>query len=561
MRRVVLIALIAVLSALVEPLTARQEPPLSQSAQPLTTAATAVVVDTVVRDNKGNPVTDLRKEEFVLFEDGVRQEVGDFSVVAGASRSSVPGTEGATASARDPSVSFTAIVFNRLSPDARGRAYQGALAALETLQDGDFVGVFVTDRSLSTIQTYTNDRERVRKALDAAARRAAWSSVQTENLLAEPGPTQPGGAPPSQPGSQEAAATAVQMTTQSTWATLDALQQGYSTTDALLAIAVGLAIVPGRKSVVFFSEGIPVPDAVLHHFRNVIGAANRANVSVYTLDAAGLRTGSEQAQTARRLTSFGSAGVGDALRGPTTTLEMLARETGGLFVENTNDLTGAFRKVDADRRFYYLLTYTPKNGNFDGKWRTIAVKVPGRRVDIRARTGYLATRGPGLLPFLTLLEYEAPALAALGRSPAPTDLPMRAAALAFPDGDQGRVAVLAATDAAALRFVADAATGKYRTDFSILARIVNARGEVVRKASQPYRLSGPADQIDAAKRGEVLFFRQPSLEPGTYSLEVAVHDALATRSSVHRSTFVVPETKSASLQVSSLVLVRRAPNA
>ena len=308
----------------------------------------------------------------------------------------------------------------------------------------------------------------------------------------------------------------------------------------------------------FFSEGIRVPDAVLHHFRNVIGAANRANVSVYTLDGAGLRTGSEQAQTARRLTWFGSAGVGDALRGPTTTLEMLARETGGLFVENTNDLTGAFRKVDADRRFYYLLTYTPKNGKFDGKWRTIAVKVPGRRVDIRARTGYLATREPGLLPFLTLLGYEAPALAALARSPAPADLPLRAAALVFPGGEQSRVAVLAATDAAALRFEADGTTGKYRTDFSILARVMNARGEIVRKASQPYRLSGPADQIDTAKRGEILFFRQPSLEPGTYTLEVAVHDALATRSSVHRSTFVVPETKAAALEVSSLVLVRRA---
>jgi hypothetical protein len=157
-----------------------------------------------------------------------------------------------------------------------------------------------------------------------------------------------------------------------------------------------------------------------------------------------------------------------------------------------------------------------------------------------------------------LLAYEGPALAALERSPAPPDLPLRTAALVFPDGSQSRIAVLAATDAGALHFDLDVKTQTYRTDFTIVARIVDAHGEVVRKASQPYHLSAPAPQIDQVKRGEVLFFRQPMLDPGTYTLEVAVHDAFASRSSVRRATFIVPEAAPQSLQVSSLVLVRRA---
>ena len=183
------------------------------------------------------------------------------------------------------------------------------------------------------------------------------------------------------------------------------------------------------------------------------------------------------------------------------------------------------------------------------------MRVPNRRVSVRARSGYLAVRSHGLLP---LLAHEGPALAALDRAVEPADLPLRAGAFVFPAGKQSRLAVLAATDAAALAFNTDAVTGGFRTDFTILARILNNRGEVVRKASQPYRLSGEATQLEQAKRGEVLFFRQPALPPGSYALEVALHDALTGRSSVHRSSVVVPDSQAAALQVGSLVLVRRA---
>ena len=63
------------LALLVSTLAAAQQPQPSTSKQPLVSGATAVVVDVVVRDNRGNPVTDLRKEEFELIEDGVRQTI------------------------------------------------------------------------------------------------------------------------------------------------------------------------------------------------------------------------------------------------------------------------------------------------------------------------------------------------------------------------------------------------------------------------------------------------------------------------------------------------------
>src|SRR5687768_3840842 len=156
------------------------------------------------------------------------------------------------------------------------------------------------------------------------------------------------------------------------WEVMARDQQGYATTNALLAVTTALGTLPGRKSVVFFAEGLSIPDAVLPHFRNVVTTANRANVSVYTIDAAGLRVHSKDAETGREVRAMGTAGIEvnadgsnnsslwmmerneDVLRkDPRTSLTLLAQQTGGFLVENTNDLAKAFRQVDADRRFHY----------------------------------------------------------------------------------------------------------------------------------------------------------------------------------------------------------------
>src|SRR5690242_19134903 len=124
MFRRLLLASLAFLSASVS-LPARQAPASPAPAQPITSGVTAVVVDVVVRDNKGNPVTDLRREDFRLFEDGVQQEISDSVVVMpGTGPSALPtvtSTSSATATAptqptRDklPGENFLAIVFDHL---------------------------------------------------------------------------------------------------------------------------------------------------------------------------------------------------------------------------------------------------------------------------------------------------------------------------------------------------------------------------------------------------------------------------------------------------------------
>jgi hypothetical protein len=160
-------------------------------------------------------------------------------------------------------------------------------------------------------------------------------------------------------------------------------------------------------------------------------------------------------------------------------------------------------------------------------------------------------RALGAIP---LLAHEGPALAALDRDPRPTDLPITARAFVFPTGDdEARLAVLASTPASAITFAAD--LKGYRADFTILSRIRDANGEIVRKASEPYRLSGPLADKDNTQRGDVLFFRQPTLPAGRYTLDAVVHDALGKKAGVVSESFEVPAT--GGLAVSSLIVVGR----
>jgi len=405
-----------------------QQPPVVRG------GATAVVVDVIVRDGKGNPATGLTRDDFELYEDGVRQNIGDFTV-AGAAQTQGPSNPAASTSGgertRGATIAdeprFTALVFDRLSPEARAAAYQAALAAVDGMRDGDYMAVYVADVSLITVQNYTNDRESVRTAVrNVAVRatsvfdRASMRDIGKTESLGDDHASTPTvasaesvGRPVDTRGTSGPIPTEIGTATNSLWERMARDQQGYTTTTALLAIVSGLGTVPGRKTAVFFAEGLAIPEAALTRFRSVVTTANRSNVSIYTIDAAGLRVHSKDQETYREIHGMGNAGLRlnpdgsnasstatlerneDVLRkDPRTSLTLLAGQTGGFLIENTNDLAKGLARIDADRRFYYLLTYEPKNTSVDGAWRTITVKVPKRRVTVRARTGYPAIRRP-----------------------------------------------------------------------------------------------------------------------------------------------------------------------
>src|SRR5262245_26628585 len=140
-----------------------------------------VRLDVVVKDKKGRPIRDLKAADFEVLEDGVAQKIESFRFVSreavpdGASESkdgkspTAPTTPTGPAPPRRTTPTVTALVFDRLSPEARALARKAGLAyAQQDMGAGSFTGVFGIDQTLRTIQGFTDNTELIKDAVDRA---------------------------------------------------------------------------------------------------------------------------------------------------------------------------------------------------------------------------------------------------------------------------------------------------------------------------------------------------------------------------------------------------------
>jgi hypothetical protein len=217
-------------------------------------------------------------------------------------------------------------------------------------------------------------------------------------------------------------------------------------------------------------------------------------------------------------------------------------------------LSAAFRRIDEDNQFHYLLTYAPINTAFDGKYRAIRVKVRRPSIQVFARRGYRAVRrGNGADPG----AFESPALAMLDGGRLPNAFPVHAGSFSFPDPARpGLTPVLVHVRTDALHFDIDARTSTYSSRSAIVVRVKDAAGQEAQRLSQHYVLSGDARDLETARQGDIIFYRELDLDPGIYSIESIVFDAGAQHGSARVSTLSVPA-PGRGAAMSSLVLVNR----
>ena len=363
-------------------------PTLGQKPERFKTSTAGVVVDAVVHDRQNHPVPGLRLADFAVYEDGVRQTITAFDAV-GEPRSADAVDESPSSArlstappTRAPVPATVALVFEQLSPEGRQLAGKAARAFVDdVLMASDSVAVFSMDRALHSIVPYTNDLDAVRKGVHSAVLRPGYALEHAGRVPgAEYGSPEPGQASRSTRDDHHAV-------------------RARATFDALEALIDSLAKQEGRKAVVFFSEGLALmpseeqsplgfqshdvdswlSDGRYEHFLRVFDRASRAHVAFYTFDAKGLRIDGPNGAKC-----FGCA--------PYVGLQMLADQTGGAFVDSTNDLVEPVRRVGADLRHYYLLGYTSTNPKLDGKYRRIEVRVNRKDVRVLARSGYVAAR-------------------------------------------------------------------------------------------------------------------------------------------------------------------------
>ena len=181
------------------------------------------------------------------------------------------------------------------------------------------------------------------------------------------------------------------------------------TLSTVSSLGNNLARVPGAKTIVFFSEGFVLTqmEAIL---RDAVGRAGTAGARFYTIDARGLNRGpvSQIIDQPIAGTSIGSGATFDM---QADGINSLGVDTGGFAIRNENNFGRALDQIQQDTGTYYVLAYSPANTAFDGKYRSIGVKVSRPGVKVRSRRGYLAIE-PARLTTPTTLNPAAPTGAA-----------------------------------------------------------------------------------------------------------------------------------------------------
>jgi len=159
---------------------------------------------------------------------------------------------------------------------------------------------------------------------------------------------------------------------------------GVLSLSSLRRVVDGLRELPGRRSILLFSEGLPLVRGqgsgetnpmVTEAYETFLRHADRSGIAVNTIDPRGLpgsfETGKDECGDARTT----------ELALSQLQLNDIARRTGGIAIVNNNDIPAAMARVANDQRGYYLIGYKPQDGSKRG-FRKIAVRVtrPGLRV-------------------------------------------------------------------------------------------------------------------------------------------------------------------------------------
>jgi VWFA-related protein len=403
------------LLALFAAIASEQSPP-AQAPPVFRSGAHLVQVNVVVHDKRGEPIADLKKEDFTIFERGKPQEIGFFSVdTAG------PSPKAARAQADAPQTPLPSRTFTNIAsahadlptgvtvilidilnapPGDQMRARDGVIKFLRQLQSQDRIAIFaLTSHGLALLHDYTTDSAALVERL-----RNAKPQVSTE-LSASLG--DPGMQAELRAMGLDGLADADQRTADIFMA--NRINQSLA---AFRAVAEHLAGLPGRKNLVWVSSGFPLsvgfdempqvgaplsernPQLFTQEMEGAIRVVNDNGIAVYPVDARGVFNPVVLEADIRgpNRRDFGKMPSTTSTSSNTSTMFVLADKTGGRVAYNTNDLGGAVRRAIDDGRVTYTLGYYSTDAKEDGTWRDIKVDVRRPGVDVRARKGYYAMR-------------------------------------------------------------------------------------------------------------------------------------------------------------------------
>ncbi len=383
-----------------------------------------VQVHVVVRDAKGNPVENLRKEDFLLYDQGKLQPITTFAAetretrLAKAEEAAKTQVEENVESGQAPSAvlpdRFVAISFDdvHMALDETNFVRGQVDKFLDGLAPTDRVAVYSTSGELT--HNFTSDKESLKKTLLGLVPRpkfdhsstecpdvSAYEADQVENkhnnqvfnvVLEETLQCAFNGDTRQMSAAQQLAQSAIQRALTDTDIENQFL---YSYTEDILKRLSGM---PGERILVMVSPGFLVTTQFSER-SSLIDQANRSSIVINTIDSRGLYAPDVLGDITKRSSdTYRTMGYKTSYRVDAQTEQAYilgdwAYGTGGTFFHNSNDLTAGLKMVGSAPEVSYVLGFSPQNQKMDGQFHTLKVTLSQKgKYSVQARRGYFAPR-------------------------------------------------------------------------------------------------------------------------------------------------------------------------
>lgn len=578
--------------------SAQQPTPLPQKEDdPVIKISTDLIqIDVTVTDKNGKLVTDLTQDDFELYENGERQSISNFMRISRAAGSASGGNSGAAA-AQDgggngaglrPAIGgrTIAIVVDDLSLSHPSVFFtRQALKKFvnEQMQPGDVVAIVRTGGSTGALQQFTSDKrlllaaiEKIRwnpfgGSLDALMSVSQNNSEVSERFRSESDAIASGN-PKTFTGilTRESVADTKTMDYKASKNLSDSEEAAYALTalGVVRYIVQGMSKMPGRKSLMLFSDGIDISGGsgkikgthTFDYVQDIADIANRSSVVIYSMDTRGLRSMMIGAADNTYEQIDGRRGQKEEerskqYRDAQDGLVYFAEQTGGKAFINQNDLNLGIERALYDQTGYYLIGYIPDAESFDASKRKfnkfeIKLKRPGLRASYRS--GFFSSpSNEG--PRVQLNASEQQMADALTSPFTKNEVAVGLNALYADDPvDGGYVRSFVHIDARSLTFAENAEGWKTAT-FDIAAVMFGEGGAPLERKEAVYTIKTKGATYDAMlEKGFVYVLAVPVKQAGLYQYRVALRDTSSGRMGSATQVVDIPDLKKGKLSISSL---------
>jgi VWFA-related protein len=486
-----------------------------------------VLVDVVVTDKKGQPITGLKPEDFILEEGSKKQKIATFTTPEDAAKAATaqslpPGIYGNGPEYRSPGGPITVFVLDAANTPFRDQSY-GRLQMLKYAQEqakgAQRMAVFTLTNGLHAVQDFTDDPNVMMEALRRYKPQEPGLSTAGPAIVSAAVGSGDSGSPGAAPMAQALAQATNEISS------FQSIQVGYirdrrteTTLEAMRGLARVLGGMPGRKEVIWLTAAFPfdlIPEdrniseaeaallqqgvhatglgtqaggsaeetTRLSHREEIRQAAaqmSAAQIALYPVDVRGLTSGMEVTfadagnRHATDISTVAQVKMSDVTSDQETMREM-ATVTGGKAYVNQNEIKDGIAIALADNGATYTLGYYPEDKKWNGKYRTLKVKVNRDGAQVRHRTGYFAidpSQSKDRKPEQELAEALRDAVPA-------TQVFFRAQ---VKPGDPGKLHVVFLVDARSLT-AADASGGKKKLNVDLFSSIFSPDGKLLTNRS------------------------------------------------------------------------------